>query len=259
METYRRTLLWMAVLVVMLPAATAMAEVIVNDVGELNWQPGGGSFNSGDGVSSQVEDAGQTLVITTNKNRDIHADLTNPAVLDEVGDSISVSFDFQLEQTPTETSSSLQIGFIDSSTTELYGYYADLNTLGGTNGLVMSENGTDDPNLGKHDSNAMGATVNSMTFTLTRIASGTGLELTVDSALVTSSGTFSSEADTIPLPTTSFDRFFISFKGNEWNLDNDLTITSFTVDSNAVIPEPGSLMLTLFGAGLLMVHRRRIG
>lgn len=191
--------------------------------------------------------------------------------LANVGDQISLAFDFRLEATPTvNTADGFRFGFYNSNGSVVatnggtesdndFGYQATIGT-GTTPGFNLNKEtnsgagglGSNNPNA---DRNSLSPTVlntvaindtlkHSATFTITRTASGVSLSSSVDGQeLGTATNTTS--------PFFTFDEVVF----------NHATPQNFFLDNvnvtTTVVPEPTSTLLIGLGAAGLLMRRRR--
>jgi len=231
---------------VMLVMGSIAQTTVVNSVTNLTFTYGGGS--------SEMSNTSGVLQIQSKKNSYAFASLPSAYTL-QTGDTLSVTMDLTLDNSPANTASSLDLSFSDSTTSATggtiwdgsYHYTVDLDPVTLSNGLGFSEG--DDNNLGKTNlDEIMGTTVHTVTFTLERTGAD---ELTLSFQSPTLKSTaFSRTNDVIPLGTVTFDTFGITFRGNAWNEDfggstiivsiDDFSISTTATSGPATVPTVNS-------------------
>jgi len=262
MKIYLQPLIAVAFLV----GAPLQGATIVSDINDLSFSYGGGTSENSQGAGS--------LVINSAKNSYAYASM--PGTYDlEIGETFSVTMDVTLDNTMVDTSSSFALSFSNSTVPavganggtiwdDTYFYGVVLLPQNTNNGITFDEG--DDSNLGKFDEDQVwGTSTHTLTFTLERTGAE---EMTLSFASPTlSSTTRSVNNDIIPLPTTSFDTFGFTFRGNGWNEQFpassgnriEATIANFSIDTTGtLIPEPsGAALLAMGLAGFAWLRRRR--
>ena len=239
----------------------ASGATIVSSVTDLSFTYSGGA--------SQVSSSAGTLVIETSKNSSATAALPAAYQLGTVGSTLGLTFDFAFDNAMSDATSSFNIAFGDSSTAGGYEFFVRLNPVTTGNGITFSE--SDDTNLGKSNlDSAFGTTTHTVSFTLERVAAGTGLDaLELAFSSPTLSATLRSQGNDItPLKTDVFDTFAFGFTGNGFNEEFpassgnrlDATITNFSIaTTGSQIPEPRVSMLLAIGMLSLLRRRRADG
>ncbi|WPJ95173.1 hypothetical protein SH580_17260 [Coraliomargarita algicola] len=225
---------------------------VVTQVGDLDF-----TYLSG---SSESNFSASTLDIVTSKNSYVYAEL--PAVyFIEIGDTMTVSFSFALDNSLVDTESSFDFGFVDSDGSGAvplgYDYGVQLDPVTTANGMQFREG--DDGNLGKYSTDAAFATD---THTATLVVERTALD-TYDlsfSSPSLSSTTRTVQNDIIPLGATEFDTIYFAFRGDAWNEDFGgssaiMSISNFSINTTA-IPEPRTYAFIFGSLCLLMLGRR---
>lgn len=214
--------------------------IIASEVGDLTYTDSGGA-------SSSVSVDGSTLTIDTSKNGAVQGAFSSVSIPDD-GDSLMVDFDLQFDVAPA-SGSSFYVDFTNSSSGDYYRVAFDAG--GGSQSVVFSEDG--DTNLGKFTGNALGTSSQQVTFSLTRNSTGDGMDLTLDSSLIqTSPRTVGN--DISPVAST-FDRVSFGFTGDAFN-NQEIVATISNLTLTTTVPEPGTIVLTLLGLGLLTSRRR---
>jgi len=229
---------------------------IADEVGDLSFAFSGGT--------SATSSTASSLSIETAKNGNAIASLGSAFTLG-VGDSINVSLTFSLDNAVTDTSSSVELGFLDSNTASTngifnnwYDFSVGIDPVTTDNSVAFAEG--DDNNLGKFDADTtLGTSTHTFNFSLERVAADT-LDLTFSSPTV-SSTTRTVQNDVIPLQTNTFDNFVIAFRGNGWNEDFGGSSAIATIENfslTTTVPEPSSfaLLAGLLGLASITVRRR---
>ncbi len=246
-----------ATLALGLTMGSTHAAEIVGDVNDLDWNYSGGASEASTGAGS--------LTIQSSKNSSAFASLPGPYQIAN-GQTITVTLTVQLDHVPTDTNSTLDVSFSDSTTEatngtlhdSTYNYKVQLNPVTTGNGIQFAEG--NDPNLGKfNEATAWGTNQHTITFQIENVAPD--LELSVASPTL-SPTTRQVNNDVTPVQTTTFDTVSIEFRGNAWNEDASggnnpqATITDFSIETTGtLVPEPAA-GASLIGLGTLLLARR---
>lgn len=228
---------------------------VADEIGDLSF-----SYQAG---SSQVSSSATSLSIQTSKNSFASADFSSAYDLG-VGDSITVSFSMALDAVFTDTFSSFDFGFVDSTIAGSvgvpdlgYDYAVQFDPVDTSNGIGFREG--DDNNLGKFDtSSGFGTNTNTFTFSILRTGADT-CDITGDSNISSVARTVGN--DVTPLQTTSFDRFYLAFRGSGWNEDLGsgtavATLSDFSITTTVPEPSAYALLSGLLGLSYVMLRRR---
>lgn len=228
----------------LLIAATAPAETIIADsASSLTWQDSGGAASTLDGT---------TLNIVADKNSQVTAGFSGLSLAND-GDYLTVQFDLARSgPAMADDGSTLEIWFDGT-----HGYAVAFEPFGGANQAIFRETG--DTNLGKFNSLAIGSTAQTVSFTISRILTGNGLELTATGDLVDTTGnTKTVESDLVFDPATTFSEIYFKFPGSGWiNNDQNISISNFSVTTS--VPEPAMIgMLGLGGLLTILLRKLRV-
>lgn len=224
------------------------------------------SFSS-EGGASVASNTGGVATFQTGKNSSVWTELPVAYDLANTGDQISVTFDMTLSSTSSNTASTIDIVFSDSSTVGTtgtrwdgsYEFTAQVDPFATGNGVTFRDGAAN--NLGRFDTDAVfGTSTHTLTLTVERTGAD---EISVSFVSPSISSTLRTRPATTPLPTNIVDTFGFAFRGNAWNeTDNDIeaTIANFSMTTNAsAVPEPSLYALTLgaIAIGLGILRRRQ--
>ncbi|WP_309382189.1 PEP-CTERM sorting domain-containing protein [Cerasicoccus frondis] len=234
-------------------AYSLSAVTIVSSVSDLTFDFSGGA--------AEVSSGADTISISTSKNSFATASLPDTYQLG-LNETMSITFDLQLDNVPTNTASTFNINFANSDGDF---YQARVNPLDtDTNGdLTFGEKvgGSSDTNLGKYQLlNSMGITAHQMTLLIER-TDVDEMSITYSSPTLSTPRTVTNDLTTI---NSIFDEIQFNFGGDAWGEDFDgspmiATISNLTIDTTgSVIPEPSTYAMVL-GASVLTlgIMRRR--